>query len=75
MIKPGRLVILRSVPPWLLNGLPEEDQAAIRSMIGHPVKFVARSHGKAELEFIDNAGDWHTIWVDTQLLQDFDTTP
>jgi hypothetical protein len=59
----GSKVILSELPPKLLSGLPPEDQAAIRSIIGQPVTLVGYSFGEAELELIDNAGAYHTIWV------------
>ena len=63
-LRPGDLVKLKSVPTSLLDGLPEEDQAAIRSVIGQTVIFVGFSHGQAEIEFKDIHGDDHSIWVD-----------
>jgi hypothetical protein len=66
---PGRAVILNSLPPGLLNGLPEEDQAAIRAIVGRPITFAGYSHGQAEVEFVDSDGDDHTIWVEMSLLR------
>jgi hypothetical protein len=63
------MVILNTQPPDLLQGLPEEDQAAIRSIIGRPVTLAGYSFGQAELEFVDGAGDNHSIWVEPSLLQ------
>ena len=68
-LKPGSLVVLTSVPTSLLHGLPEEDQAAIQSIVGHPVTFAGYSWGQAELEFTDSQGDGHTIWVETDLIR------
>ncbi len=65
----GCRVILKSAPPALLNGLPEEDQIAILAIVGRPVLLAAFSHGQAELEFVDSDGDEHTIWVEPDLLQ------
>jgi len=53
----------------LLRGLPEEDQAAIKSIVGRPVTFAALSFGQAELEFTDTQGDEHTLWVETKLIK------
>jgi hypothetical protein len=56
-------MILVSVPDELLDGLPPEDQDAIRSAVGGIVHFVElREDGKMEVEFRYN-GDIHTIWV------------
>jgi hypothetical protein len=68
-LKPGRLVILTSVPPTLLQGLPKEDQLAIKSIVCHPVTLAGYSYGQAELEFIDSQGDGHTIWVEPDFIR------
>ena len=58
-------IILKSVPEQLLDGLPHEDQVAIRAAVGQPVTLVGHNNeGRAEIEFRDAAGDLHTIWVD-----------
>jgi hypothetical protein len=31
--------------------------------VGRPITFVGFTHGQAELEFFDEDGDGHTIWV------------
>jgi hypothetical protein len=68
-MQPGDLVVLLSVPATLMSGLPEEDQTAIRSVIGKPVKFTGITYGQAELEFRDSNGDEHTIWVDADRIK------
>jgi hypothetical protein len=68
-MQPGDLVVLISVPQALFSGLPEEDQTAIRSVIGKQVKFAGITYGQAEIEFKDDRGDEHTIWVDTDLIK------
>jgi hypothetical protein len=68
-LQPGDLVIILSVPPTLLSGLPEEDQVAIRAVIGKPVIFTGMSYGQAELEFKDSRGDEHTIWIDADQIK------
>lgn len=65
----GQKVFLNVLPPGLLGGLLEEDQVAIQAIIGHPVTLAGYSYGQAELEFVDSAGDEHTIWVEPSLLQ------
>ena len=67
--EPGKLVILKSIPPGLLNGLPAEDRSAILSIVGRPVAFAGYRFGQAELEFVDSAGDDHTIWVEPSFLE------
>jgi hypothetical protein len=69
VLKPGGLVILISAPSSLLQGLPKEDQRAIRSIVGRPVTLAGFSYGQAELEFFDSRGDGHTIWVETDLIR------
>jgi hypothetical protein len=68
-MQPGDLVVLISVPPALFSGLPEEDQTAIRSVVGKQVRFAALAYGQAEIEFKDDRGDEHTIWVDTDRIK------
>jgi hypothetical protein len=68
-MQPGDLVVLISVPSVLFSGLPEEDQAAIRSVIGKQVKFAGIAYGQAEIEFKDDRGDEHTIWVDADRIR------
>ncbi|HZK89475.1 MAG TPA: hypothetical protein VFC56_04940 [Stellaceae bacterium] len=67
--EPGDRVILTSVSVALLRGLPKEDQKAIRSIVGRPVLLAGFSSGQAELEFTDDQGDDHTIWVETALIK------
>jgi hypothetical protein len=67
--EPGRMVVLSTLPSELLSGLPEEDQIAIRSMVGHPVVFAGYSYGQAEIEFTDSQGDGHSICVEPSLLK------
>lgn len=68
-LRPGCRVILISAPPSLLQGLPDEDQQAIASIVGKPITFAGFSYGRAELEFVDSDGDDHTIWVETDLIK------
>ena len=52
--KPGDKVILKRLPPGLLDGLPEEDQLAIRDIVDKPVRLVSYDEdGRAEVEFTD----------------------
>jgi hypothetical protein len=68
-LQPGDLVILLSVPAKLIHGLPEDDQTAIRSVIGKTVTFSGISFDQAEIEFRDSHGDAHTIWVDSDRIR------
>jgi hypothetical protein len=67
--EPGDRVILQSGPASLLRGLPKEDKKAIRSIVGQLVLLARFSYGQAELEFKDEQGDDHTIWVETALIK------
>jgi hypothetical protein len=42
---PGQTVALTSIPPGLLNGLPQEDQNAIVAIVGKPVLLVEYEDG------------------------------
>jgi hypothetical protein len=67
---PGDLVVLTDVPPGLLDGLPEEDQKAIREVVGKPVRLNEyREDGRAELEFTDDGGGIHFIYVSPDVLK------
>lgn len=62
--RPGQDVILTSLPPGLVTGLPRSDQNAIRAIVGKPVKLVEYDADcRAELEFVDKAGHIHFIYV------------
>lgn len=61
----GTKVLLLGIPRGFLNDLPIEDQRAIKAAIKRPMEFIAYdSDGRAELEFNDSAGVFHTIYVD-----------
>ena len=68
-MQPGDLVVLLSVPPALFCDFSEEDQRSIRSVVGKPVRFIGLAYGQAEIEFKDDRGDRHTIWVDTDRIK------
>ena len=66
MRNPGDKVLLKRVPPGLLDDLPQEDQKAIHDMVGKPVIFLGYDDsGRAELEFTDEDGVIHFIYVST----------
>jgi hypothetical protein len=77
----GENVVLVEVPPGLLDGLPEDDQRAIRAMVGKPVMLVGYDDdGRAELFFQDpftvqahGYSHTHTIWVAPQFIEPFRT--
>lgn len=62
--KPGGTAILLRLPPGFLDDLPADDQRAISSVIGTPLLFTKYDeHGRAELEFPDEDGIIHFIYV------------
>jgi hypothetical protein len=68
--KPGDMVVIERLPPGFLDDLPPEDQIAIRDVIGRPIKFnEIDSWGSAELEFGDNPGVGHFIYVDPSYIR------
>jgi hypothetical protein len=79
--KPGEKVVLKSLPPGLLDGLPEEDQRAISAIVGKPVLLLEYDEdGRAELHFDDPfdgiRGTWnhtHSIWVAPEFIEPYRT--
>lgn len=75
--KPGETVVLKGIPPGLLDGLPNEDQRAIRAIVGKPVHLVEYDEdGRAELEFDDpldprreHHTHTHSIWVPATFIE------
>lgn len=66
----GDSVKVIDIPAWLPQGLPEEDQIAIWSQIGKTLVIQGFSEdGDAELEFADNDGHIHTIWIALHCLE------
>jgi hypothetical protein len=68
--KPADMVVLERLPPGFLDDLPLENQIAIREVIGKPIKFnEITSWGCAELEFRENPGRGHFIYVDLSFIR------
>lgn len=64
-ISTGDTVILIGLPPFLLNDLPDEDLRAIEGQIGRTHEVIGFNEiGWIELEFSDDDGTHHTIWVE-----------
>jgi len=64
--RPGETVILMAIPPGLLDDLPIEDRNAISEVVGKPITLSEYDQdGRAELEFQDNVGVIHFVWVDS----------
>jgi hypothetical protein len=79
--KPGETVVLKLLPPRLIDGLPEEDQRAIKAIVGKPVLLVEYDEdGRALLEFDDPfdgvPGAWnhtHSIFVAPEFIERYRT--
>jgi hypothetical protein len=73
----GEMVILTSIPPGLLEGLPQGDQNAIVAIVGKPVLLVDYDEdGRAELHFddpfdvrTDDYSHTHEIWVTLEFIE------
>jgi hypothetical protein len=61
---PGDMVVLTAIPPGFLDDLPEEDQQAIKEIVGKPVLLNEFDDaGRAELEFNNRDGQPRFIFV------------
>jgi hypothetical protein len=68
-LKIGTKVILTELPAGLLDGLPFDDQQAIKVVVGKPVLLAGYDEsGRAELEFTDQKGVIHFIYADPTLV-------
>jgi hypothetical protein len=68
--KPGRKVRLSALPPGFIDDLPDEDQRALLEAVGKPAVLNGYDEdGRAELEFVDREGVFHTIWVDPKFIE------
>ncbi|MBZ5521673.1 MAG: hypothetical protein LAP21_05380 [Acidobacteriia bacterium] len=68
--EPGKEVVLKKLPPGLLDGLPDEDQKAIAKIVGKSVLLLQYDDiGRAELEFTDSAGVIHFIYVEPEFIE------
>jgi hypothetical protein len=67
--EPGQKVILIGLPEGFVGDLPEDDQRAITAMIGRPITLNGHEEdGRAELEFTDDQGVIHMIFVDPRFI-------
>ena len=61
----GEHVIFEKATEDLLRDLPAEDQLAIRTQVGKVLEVKGfNDQGNPELEFVDQAGVLHSIWVE-----------
>jgi hypothetical protein len=69
-MNPGQKVVLKELPPGLVDGLLRSDQEAISEVVGKPILLVTcEDDGRAELEFVDKKGHIHFIWVDPKFIR------
>lgn len=67
---PGDAVILCKLPRGFIDDLPIEDQKAISAIVGKPVRLNEYDDdGRAELEFTDENGVIHFIYVSPDLIE------
>ena len=67
----SKTVILNALPPGFIDDLPHEDQQALLEAISKPVAFQGYDEdGRAELEFKDREGTFHTIYVDPKFIRE-----
>jgi hypothetical protein len=63
-------VALLALPRGFVDDLPDEDQRALLEQVGKPVVLNGYDEdGRAELEFADRAGTFHTIWVEPKFIE------
>jgi len=68
--QPGTKVVLMSLPPGFLNDLPRHDKHAISGIVGKPILLVEYDDdGRAELEFTDESGVVHYIYVKPEFIR------
>ncbi|MGB2642249.1 MAG: hypothetical protein WBG02_08875 [Candidatus Acidiferrum sp.] len=62
--KPGEMVVLTGLPTGFLSDLSRQDQLAISDMVGKEIRLNRYGEdGRAELEFKDNNGTVHFVYV------------
>jgi hypothetical protein len=68
--RPGDTVTLTEVPSGLLDNLPMEDRRAISEVVGKPIVLNEYDEdGRAELQFKDNQGVIHFIYVSPDFIR------
>jgi hypothetical protein len=67
--KIGDKVILTTLPPGLLAGLPDEDQDAIILQVGAALTVTGFEADEVIVGFTDQAGDSHSIWVNPTFIK------
>jgi len=66
----GDSVIFKHASEGLLRGLPSGDQLAIRNQEGNALEIIGfNDQGNPELEFVDESGVRHSIWVENSNIE------
>jgi len=74
-VKVGSHVKVIEIPDDLPKGLPDEDKSAINAQVGNTLIIEGFSeNGFAELEFFDDLGNLHTIWINPNCLENIEKT-
>ena len=69
-MKAGQKVVLTALPAGFVDDLPEEDQRAISAVVGTAILLVGFDDiGRAELQFQEQDGTYHTIFVAREFIQ------
>jgi hypothetical protein len=68
--KPDEMVVLTGLPTGFLDDLPEEDKLAISGVVGKAIILNGYDEdGRAELEFTEENGTIHFIYVNPAFLK------
>lgn len=69
LILEGDWVMFTEAPASLLNGLPAEDQKAIKLQAGKSMQVIGfDEYGYVEMEFTEIDGTYHAIWIEPKKL-------
>jgi len=65
----GEMVVLKKLPLGFLDDLPKEDQVAISAVVGKAMVLKGfDKDGRAELEFAEENGTIHFIYVNPEFV-------
>lgn len=69
-LRPGDSVVITELPKGLIDGLPEDEQKAVKEVIGKAILLLGYdSDGRCELEFADSNGVLHYIYVSPTIIR------
>jgi hypothetical protein len=68
-LKEGDSVVVTHLPPGWTDDLPEEDQEAIRLILGKPIRFEGyEENDRAEVSFVDDRGHIHFMYLRSEFV-------